>query len=47
MRVALKVSDGWILRAKDGKESVMDAEILHSRVVVLAERISEYRRVKS
>lgn len=47
MRVVLKVSDGWILRVKDGKELVMDVEILYSRVVVLVERISEYRRVKS
>lgn len=34
------------MRAKDGKQPIMDAEILMSRVVVPTDRISEYWRMK-
>ena len=50
MRVAIKlinVSGGWEFRAMDGKESIMYAELLMDRVVVLPDGISEDRRVKS
>lgn len=43
----ISVSGGWEFRAMDGKESIMYAELLMDRVVVIPDRISEDRRVES
>lgn len=43
----MNVSGGWEFRAVVGKKSIMYAELLMDRVVVLPDRINDDRRVES